>query len=527
MKAKKQHKAEDFRRKIRTVEEVRDLVGPHPRTKSVVMCHGSFDIVHPGHLRHLMYAKERANILVATLVSDKYIERSSLRPSVPEDVRAVNLAALEFVDYVIIDRNEQPLDNIRILQPDYFAKGFDYFESGSPAKAREDVTAVEAYGGEVLFTPGDAEYTTSSDSEAFSPRLGAAKLVLLMESENITFQDLYSTLDKFKDVKVHVIGDTIVDSYTYCRMQGGAVKTPTMTVQFDRQVDFAGGAAVVSRHIKKAGADVTFSTVMGDDALKDFVASELKESGIHNHAVIDKTRPTTQKNSFLASGYHLLRVGKVDNRIISERIRAQLLDSIVNTPADIVVFSDFRHGIFNRNTIPAFLEAVPEGTFKVADSQVASRWGNIVEFQGCDLITPNEREVRFALGDQDSVVRPLARELFTRAKCKCLMMTMGERGVLTYRSPEEVSAFFIVDSFVDHVVDAVGAGDAMLSYSSLSLYTSKSAVIATIIGSAAAAVACERDGNHPVTPDDVIAKLQSVEQMTEMSKNLISKVLLR
>ena len=79
------------------------------------------------------------------------------------------------------------------------------------------------------------------------------------------------------------------------------------------------------------------------------------------------------------------------------------------------MFSDFRHGMFNRRTIPQLIAAIADGTFRVADSQVASRWGNILDFEGFDLITPNEREARFALGDQDSVVRPLALELYRRA----------------------------------------------------------------------------------------------------------------
>ncbi len=69
----------------------------------------------------------------------------------------------------------------------------------------------------------------------------------------------------------------------------------------------------------------------------------------------------------------------------------------------------------------------------MADSQVASRWGNITEFKGFDLITPNEREARFALADQDSGIRPLASTLYDVAKCKTLMLKLGERGVLTCR----------------------------------------------------------------------------------------------
>jgi hypothetical protein len=63
-------------------------------------------------------------------------------------------------------------------------------------------------------------------------------------------------------------------------------------------------------------------------------------------------------------------------------------------------------------------KAIPKKTFKVADSQVASRWGNILEFKGFDLITPNEREARFSLGDQDSILRPLALNLFKQSKAK-------------------------------------------------------------------------------------------------------------
>ena len=159
-----------------------------------------------------MYAKERADILIATLTGDAHLAKSSLRPAVPQDVRAVNLAALEFVDYVVINDHEAPIDTIRTIQPEYFAKGFDYFEASFHKTAREEVLAVESYGGELLFTPGDAEYTAVPQAEALSPKLGAAKLVLLMDSEGITFQDLYAALDKFKGVRVHVIGDTIVVS---------------------------------------------------------------------------------------------------------------------------------------------------------------------------------------------------------------------------------------------------------------------------------------------------------------------------
>ena len=94
------------------------------------MCHGVFDLVHPGHIRHLLYAKEKADILVASLTADAHITKAQYRPFVPQDLRALNLAALEMVDFVVIDLNPTPIDNIARIQPDYFAKGYEYADGG-------------------------------------------------------------------------------------------------------------------------------------------------------------------------------------------------------------------------------------------------------------------------------------------------------------------------------------------------------------------------------------------------------------
>ncbi|HLN24584.1 MAG TPA: PfkB family carbohydrate kinase, partial [Patescibacteria group bacterium] len=456
---------EAYHHKVKTAEELAAILGPRPREKTAIMCHGVFDVVHPGHLRHLIYAKSKADILIASLTADMHIAKGTYRPHVPQDLRALNLAAFEVVDYVVIDAHETPIANLKQIQPDYFAKGYEYTAGGLPPKTQEEVDTVAGYGGEVLFTPGDIVYSSSKLIEMQPPNLKTEKLLILMDMVNLTFDDLRQTLAKFPGKRVHVVGDTIVDSLTDCTMIGGQTKTPTMSVLFQEKTDFIGGAAVVAEHLRAAGAEVVFSTVLGNDSMKDFVLEGLKKSGVDCRAVIDPTRPTTNKNAIVAGGYRLLKVDTLDNRSISDKIRKTLTKAIKDVPADAVVLSDFRHGIFNSRTIPGLVAAIPKGAFKVADSQVASRWGNIVEFQDFDLITPNEREARFALADQDSGVRPLAARLYDQAHCKTLILKLGDRGVLTYRSAnhEALDSFFVVDSFVDRVVDAVGAGDALLS----------------------------------------------------------------
>ncbi len=501
-------------RKIKTVDELRKIIGPRPREKKVIMCHGTFDVVHPGHLRHLMYAKTKADILIASLTADAHIAKAHFRPYVPQDLRAINLAAFEIVDYVVIDPNPTPHENLRILQPDYFAKGYEYVDGGLHPKTQEEIEVLNSYGGEIIFTPGDIVYSSSQIIDLAPPNIRTEKLLMLLDGEGHSFQDLYDTLPKLRGIRAHVVGDTIVDSLTNCTMIGGMTKTPTLSVRFESRDDFVGGAGIVAKHLKAAGADVTFTTVLGDDAYRDFVLDDLESFGVKVNAIIDETRPTTNKNAVVAGGYRLLKIDTLDNRSISDKVVDQFRELISGLETDIVLFSDFRHGIFNRHTIDPLVGAIPPGAMRVADSQVASRWGNIIEFQGFDLITPNEREARFALGDQDSVVRPLATELHKRARCKTLILKLGDRGILTYRTrPEgDPRTFFVVDSFAGQVRDPVGAGDALLAYAALTIAATGNDVLASIIGSMAAGIECEYDGNKPVTPDSVIKKIADVER---------------
>jgi rfaE bifunctional protein kinase chain/domain len=507
--------ADKYSHKIKSARALREILGPPPRNEKAIMCHGVFDIVHPGHVRHLLYAKNKASILIASLTADRHIEKGMYRPHVPQDLRALNLAAFEMVDYVVIDENATPLENLGVIQPDYFAKGYEYTTSGDlHPRTREELDVVQSYGGELLFTPGDIVYSSSTLIKSAPPVLKLEKLLALMSSENITFDLLRKTLDQLRGKRVHVVGDTIVDTYTYGTVIGGQTKTPTMSVLFERKMDYVGGAGIVAEHMKAAGADVVFSTVLGDDPYKAFVVDKLCESGVDCRPIIDPTRPTVNKNAIVAGGYRLLKLDTLDNSSISDHTLQQLMQEINRTPADAVVLSDFRHGIFNRRTIPKLIEAIPDGCYRVADSQVASRWGNITEFCGFDLITPNEREARFALGDQDSGIRPLASTLYDLAKCKLLILKLGDRGVLTCRGNmhERLDSFFVVDSFVERVVDAVGAGDALLAYATLAMLSSKNSVIASVLGSMAAACECEVDGNSPVTPDDVRRKIDTTEK---------------
>ena len=179
----------------------------------------------------------------------------------------------------------------------------------------------------------------------------------------------------------------------------------------------------------------------------------------------------------------------------------------------LIIFSDFRHGIFSKESIKKLKSSINKNIYKVGDSQVASRWGNILDFSGFDLITPNEKEVRFALADQDSSIRPLASKLYTKSKCKTLIFKLGSKGILTLRrkmKKNDMRSFFVIDALEKNAIDPVGCGDALIAYASLALYVSKNSVIASIIGSVSASLMARINGNYPISKKNVREKIVTI-----------------
>lgn len=503
-----------YKYKIISDTNFKKILGNFPRKKKVIMCHGVFDVVHPGHIRHFMYAKNKADILLVSVTPDKYINKGTYRPHVPENLRAFNLAALDIVDFVIIDKNSEPIDNIKKIKPDFFAKGFEYKNLNKNPKTNKENLTVSSYGGKIIFTPGDIIYSSSKIIESILPDISYEKLHNLMVAEKISFKDLRTTIKNINRVSVHVVGDSIVDSYTNTVPLGGPVKHPHISLLKTSVKNFVGGAAIVASHLSSAGCKTYFTSVIGNDKYGRFIRSQLKKNKVIAKLIIDKNRPTTNKNTIVAQNQKLLKLDTLDNTPVSNELTKQIKKSISKFKTTAIIFSDFRHGMFNKEIIPSYVKSIPKNTFKVADSQVASRWGNILDFKNFDLITPNEKEARFSLGDQDSSIRPLATELFEKSKCKLLILKLGSKGSLTYRKRDwkKVDSFYAVDSFVTNLVDPVGAGDALIAYATLSMVVSKNHAISSIISSVAASLACEREGNVPINVREMLSKINEIEK---------------
>lgn len=509
----------NYKDKIVKKKNLLKILGSYPRKKGnkVSMCHGVFDLVHPGHIRHLQFAKTKSNILVVSITADLHVNKADMRPYVPQQLRAENLAALEFVDYVIIDEEPNPLLNLKYLKPDFFVKGREYVSGKINPKTLDEINILKSYGGKFIYTPGDFIMSSSKIIENDNPDLSKEKLLNLMDGENLSFNDIEKTLKNLGKIPVFVLGDSIIDTYVNTSLLGSNAKTPTFSTRYIDHIEYIGGAAIIANHLKSAGADVTFCSILGNDKLGKKIKKNLIKNKIKDETITINDRPTTEKKYFISDNYRLLKVDTIDNSPISDEIIKLISEKIRKFKKGIVIFSDFRHGIFHKKSIPSFTSSICKDILKIADSQLASRWGNILDYQSFDLITPNEKEVRFALADQDTTIRPLASELYIKAKCKYLIVKMGSKGLITLRRElknNDIRSFFVIDALEKNSIDPVGCGDALLAYASLALYYSKNIVLASIIGSMSAAIESKINGNLPIKLDKVLDKVKELKNKT-------------
>ena len=121
--------------------------------KKIVLCHGCFDLMHPGHIKHFQAAKNMGDVLVVTLTPDKYVDKGPERPVFNENLRAESIAALECVDYVAVNKWPTAEQTLRLLKPNYYVKGqeFEHMEDVT-GKIQKEYDVVEEIGAEMRFT---------------------------------------------------------------------------------------------------------------------------------------------------------------------------------------------------------------------------------------------------------------------------------------------------------------------------------------------------------------------------------------
>ncbi|HCY84914.1 MAG TPA: ADP-heptose synthase, partial [Desulfobacteraceae bacterium] len=317
------------------IDDIKSRVG---KERKLVFVSGFFNIVHPGHLRLLRFAAECGDFLVVGVYGDELGD--SL---IDEEVRLEGINAYRLVDYSFVLK-DKTADIIRALEPAVVVKGKEHENAVNP-----EAEAVASYGGKMLFGSGDMSFSLAELLQDESQRIVTSSFVRndrFMGRHNFSWAQIDGILNRFRTLKVVVIGDLIVDEYITCDSLGMSQEDPTIVVTPVGVELFLGGAGIVAAHASNLGAAVSFFSVTGDDEMVGFARKKLADAQVNARLFSDDTRPTILKQRYRSAGKTLLRVNHLRQHPVSkeiqQRMKSELFDIL--SDQDLLIFSDFNYG---------------------------------------------------------------------------------------------------------------------------------------------------------------------------------------
>lgn len=464
--------------------------------------YGNFNILHPGHLRLLKFAKESCDYLIVGVNSDKNDKNTKL---LNEQIRLESINATSYVNKSFL-LEEDVLEYIKREKPDIVVKGKEHEKTSNP---EEDI--LKSYGGKLLFSSGEIGFSSldllQKDFEINHSFITHANTYI--NRHQLNSNKLKKYLNDFSKLNVLVIGDTIIDEYVTCDPIGMSQEDPTIVVSPLSNTKFIGGAAIVASHAKTLGANVSYISVTGDDENFKFTKKYLKKLNINSKLLRDNTRPTTLKQRFRAHNKTLLRVNHLKQHYINKELENNIINKISElSNLDLIIFSDFSYGVLTNKIIKKVSKFAKKNNISmVADSQSSSQVGDISKFKNMNIVTPTEREIRLSLNDFESGLVILSEKLHKKSKAKYIFTTLGSEGVMIFNSNRNELLTDNIPALNNNAKDVSGAGDSLLTCAAMANVIGANIWESTYLGSLAAAIQVSRIGNIPIKKEELLNEL--------------------
>jgi rfaE bifunctional protein kinase chain/domain len=475
--------------------------------KHSVFVSGNFNILHPGHLRLLKFAKELGDKLIVGVFSDALAGDGA---HVSEKLRLESVQSISQVDEAfIIDKSIA--DIVLRVKPDIILKGKEHEN-----EYNVESELIAKYGGKLVFSSGNVTFSSSDLIQKelkISKSNGFSKISeQFLQRHALSVQQISNYVDLFSKLRVVVIGDLIIDEYITCDPLGMSQEDPTIVVTPIESKLFVGGAAIVAAHAVGLGAKVNFVSIVGNDSTCEFSIHKLKEYGVEATLIEDESRPTNLKQRYRCAGKTLLRVSHLHQRSISlelQKIFFKKVSSLLEE-CDLLIFSDFNYGCLPQSLVNDISDKAKSlGVFTAADSQSSSQTGDIGRFKGMKLITPTEHEARISVRNQEDGLVILAESLSRQADVYNILLKMGADGLLIHAKNQETGHWLTdrLPALNSSPKDVSGAGDSLLTASAMTLVAGGDIWAAAYMGSLAAAIQVSRVGNTPLRSDELLNEL--------------------
>jgi len=492
--------------KIKTIDELAKIfAGLKNQGKKAVLCHGVFDLLHPGHIKHFAAARREGDVLAVTLTEDRYVGKGPGRPVFNQRLRAETLAEIETIDYVAINRWPTAVETLKKLKPDVYVKGSDYADRSRDLTGEilKEEQAVKSGGGRIHFTDEISFSSTELLNVHFSVYHEEADRFLKDFRKEYSADRIIRMMKDLKKLKILVVGDPIIDEYHYCQPMGKAWKETVITSRYINRESFAGGVLATANHIAGFCGKVDLVTCLGEEnTQEEFIRSKLKPNITPKFFYRDDA-PTVTKRRYVDPAFlsKMFEVCFLNTRTPPAAVTKEVCSHLerVCPQYDLVLASDFGNGFIGSEMVKTLCG---KSRFLAVNTQTNSAntgFNLITRYPRADYVCIDEPEIRLALSDKYGSLEEMIVRIAEMMDCRRVTVTRGHNGSLGYQ-PE--TGFREVPVLSKEVVDRIGAGDAYLAVTSACVAAGYPMDMVGFVGNAVGALAvrivCNRESVEPV-----------------------------
>lgn len=469
--------------------------------KKIVHCHGVFDLVHPGHIRHFSSAKKYGDVLIVTLTADKFVSKGPGRPIFREELRAEVLSSLTQVDYIAIVDSDSAIDSIKRIKPDFYVKGPDYKARKPVANMKrklvDEEKAIASVGGKLIFTDDEIIFSSSKlINEHLSVYPPKTQNYLNRLRQKYTTETIFEKLNSLRSLKILIIGDAIIDQYHYCLPLGKSTKEPVMVNQYVKEETFIGGTLATANHCAALSDKITLVSMLGEkNSFRQLVRRRLRDNVKPNLFLQDNTH-TIVKRRFLDAftNQKLFQITYLTREMLDKKVEKKITDFLKTGIAsfDAVIINDFGHGLMSEPIIRLICRQVKFLALNVQANSANYGFNIVTKYPRADYVCIDEQEIRLATHEKLADIYPLIKKIYKRMKCQTILVTRGQFGAIGY---QKENGFNEGPSLTERIVDRVGAGDAFFAITSVCIAGKLPVDLITFLGNVAAAIKIAVVGN--------------------------------